>query len=309
MALSDVVVDGPLLLAAPLALAAGLVSFLSPCTLPLVPGYLSYVGGLAGTEVSRAAADEMPVDAATPGGSAAAGGRTGTAARSSGSPAGTSGPADTGTATAVAEPSPPAAGRPPTAGRTRVLAGAALFVLGFAAVFTAYGAAAGALGGLLFDQGRLLTVVLGTLTIGMGLVFAGVLRLPALERTARLNRRPAAGLSGAPLLGALFAIGWTPCIGPTLAAVLSLSANSATAGRGALLAFVYSLGLGLPFLAVAASLHGALERLAWLRRHSGSVMRAGGLLLVLIGGLQVSGVWGGWLNAMRAWIGGFGTVL
>ena len=263
MALSDVVVDGPLLLAAPLAVAAGLVSFLSPCSLPLVPGYLSYVSGLSGSELTRT--------------------------RPSGS-------------TLVAAP-------PTGAARRRVLLGASLFVLGFSAVFTAYGAAAGALGGLLFDQSRALTVVLGGITVLLGLVFAGVLRLPALDRTARLDLRPAAGLGGAPLLGALFAIGWTPCIGPTLAAVLSLSADSATAGRGALLAVLYSAGLGVPFVLVAASLHRAMDRLAVVRRHSALVMRVGGLLLVAIGLLQITGIWGGWLNELRAWIGAYGTVL
>lgn len=263
MAVSDVVISGPTLLAAPLAVAAGVVSFLSPCSLPLVPGYLSYVSGLAGSEVTRE--------------------RAGGA----------------GGAVAVA----------PERTRTRVMVGASLFVLGFSAVFTAYGAAAGALGGLLFDSSRLLTVVLGGLTVLLGLVFAGVLSVPGLSRTVRLDVRPNAGLAGAPLLGALFAIGWTPCIGPTLAAVLALSADSATAGRGALLAFLYSLGLGLPFLAVAASLHRAMQRLASVRRHSVALMRVGGLLLVAIGVLQISGVWGAWLNAMRAWVGAYGTVL
>lgn len=268
MALSDVVIDGPLLVAAPLAVAAGLVSFLSPCSLPLVPGYLSYVGGLTGSEVGRA-------DAAGGGG----GGATATALRLEG------------------------------VARRRVLVGASLFVLGFSAVFTVYGAAAGALGALLFDQSRTLTVVLGVVTVLLGLIFAGVLRLPAVGRTARVNVRPAAGLTGAPLLGALFAIGWTPCIGPTLAAVLSLSADSATVSRGALLAFLYSAGLGVPFVLVAASLHRAMDRLAVVRRHSAVVMRSGGVLLIAIGLLQISGVWGGWLNAMRAWIGAYGTIL
>lgn len=264
MALSDVVIDGPMLVAAPLAVAAGLVSFLSPCSLPLVPGYLSYVGGLSGSEMSRA--------------------------DSSG--------AATQTALRVHE-----------GARRRVLVGASLFVLGFSAVFTAYGAAAGALGGLLFDQSRTLTVVLGFVTVLLGLIFAGVLRLPGMGRTARLNIRPAAGLTGAPLLGALFAIGWTPCIGPTLAAVLSLSADSATASRGAVLAFLYSAGLGVPFVLVAASVHRAMDRLAVVRRHAPLVMRLGGVLLVAIGVLQISGVWGDWLNGLRAWIGAYGTVL
>jgi cytochrome c-type biogenesis protein len=263
MALSDVVIDGPLLFAGPLAVAAGVVSFLSPCTLPLVPGYLSYVGGLSGSEVSRGVG----------------GGTTDVALRLQG------------------------------AGRRRVLLGGLLFVLGFSLVFTAYGAAAGALGGLLFDQSRTLTIVLGALTVLLGLIFAGAVRIPALGRTVRANVRPAAGLTGAPLLGALFAIGWTPCIGPTLAAVLSLSADSATVSRGALLAFLYSIGLGVPFLMVAASLHRAMERLAVVRRHSVLIMRSGGVLLVAIGLLQISGVWGDWLNAMRAWIGAYGTVL
>lgn len=260
MALSDLVIDGPLLLAGPLAIAAGLVSFLSPCSLPLVPGYLSYVGGLAGGEAVavRDAAGDV---------------------------------------------------RPPLRGDRRVLAGALLFVLGFSFVFTAYGAAAGALGGLLYDQSRALTVGLGAVTILLGLVFADVLRLPGLSATVRVRARPAAGVGGAPLLGALFAIGWTPCIGPTLAAVLALSADSATVGRGALLAFLYSLGLGLPFVAVAASFSRAMERLDVVRRHARAVMRVGGGLLVLIGVLQVSGVWGDWLNALRAWIGSYGTAL
>ncbi len=277
MALSDLIVDGPLLVAGSLAVVAGIVSFLSPCSLPLVPGYLSYVGGLAGAQASQPSRAQT---LATVG------------------------------AGAAGEPEPtPSHARSDGRATRRVVLGAVLFVLGFSAVFTAYGAAAGAIGAVLYDQGRVLTIVLGSLTIVLGLVFADVLHLPGASATARLSWRPAAGLGGAPLLGALFAIGWTPCIGPTLAAVLSLSADSATVGRGALLAFLYSMGLGLPFVAVAASFSRAMDRLAVVRRHARTVMRLGGALLVLIGLLQVSGVWGDWLNAMRAWVGAYGTLL
>ena len=152
---------------------------------------------------------------------------------------------------AVAAP-PVAAGRRRAAPRARVVAGTALFVLGFSVVFVAYGAALGGLGHLLTGHARLLTRILGGLTILLGLLFAGVFdRFSFAGRIVRPSARPKAGLAGAPLLGVMFGLGWTPCIGPTLTAVLALSASSGTAARGALLAFVYALGLGIPFLFVS----------------------------------------------------------
>lgn len=248
----EVVLNGSLLLAAPIALAAGALSFFSPCCLPLVPGYLSFVTGTLGADAVRA---------------------------------GTSAQAGT---------QPPRRLRPQFShrGRARTLTGAALFVLGFAVVFTSYGAAFGSLGTLLLTHQRTLTQVLGAVTIILGLLFAGALsKVPWASRRFQFGLRPPTGLLGAPLLGVLFGIGWTPCIGPTLAAVLTLATTTAGAWRGSALAFVYSMGLGLPFLAAAASASRAMAAFAWPRRHARAVMRAGGLMLLAVGLLQVSGAW------------------
>ena len=267
--IENVVVSGPLLLAVPVALAAGVVSFISPCCLPLVPGYISYVAGMSG-----AGADHRPAAALQAGG-AAAGEAAGMAASA-------------GTVATVTMAT--AATRAP--GRGRTVLGTALFVVGFSGLFASYGAAFGGAGTLLLAHQRVLLQVLGGLTILLGLLFAGVFdRFPLAGRMLRPSARPRAGLAGAPLLGIMFGIGWTPCIGPTLAAVLSLAVTSGSAARGALLAFVYGLGIGIPFLLAAAALEKGMRLFSFARRRAWLVTRVGGALLVVVGILQVSGAW------------------
>jgi cytochrome c-type biogenesis protein len=262
----DLVTDGPLLVAAAVAALAGLVSFASPCVLPLVPGYLSYVTGLVGSGARTA-----PAPAPAP----AAGGDGGTA-----------------TATAVRTDE-----RPP---RGRMVLGALLFVLGFTAVFVAAGAAFGGLGRLLVQYDDVITRVMGGVVILVGLGFLGW--LPFLQRTARLSVRPAAGLAGAPLLGVVFGLGWTPCLGPTLSAVYSLAYTEATAGRGALLSVAYCLGLGVPFVLVALGARWAVGATTFLRRHARGVTRFGGAVLVVVGLLLVTGAWTEMMSWLRSWL-------
>lgn len=235
----ETVFSGSLLLAIPVAMAAGLVSFFSPCALPLVPGYLSYVAGTTDSQQTN-----RPAAAVLSG------------------------------------------------VRTRTVLGTILFVSGFGLVFTSYGALFGAFGSRLVVYQDTLIKVSGAVTIVLGLLFAGLAeKLPFVSRTVKPRFRPRVGLVGAPLLGVTFGIGWTPCIGPVLAAVLTLAANSATAERGALLSFAYSLGLGIPFLIAALSLTRALRVFSWARRNGQWISRVGGACLVVIGVLQVSGVW------------------
>ena len=284
MSITQLVTSGPLLLALPVAAAAGAVTFLSPCCLPLVPGYLSFVTGMAGAggPASPAAPGSVPAASASAAGAPAAG-------------ASAAGASVSGVAVA-ALPLAATAAVPP---RGRVVAGTALFVLGFSVVFMAYGAALGGLGHLLTGHARVLTQVLGGLTILLGLLFAGAFdRFSFAGRIARPAARPKAGLAGAPLLGVMFGLGWTPCIGPTLTAVLALSASTGTVARGAILAFVYALGLGVPFLLVSFGFQVAMRAFAFFRRHARLVTRIGGAMLICVGLLEVTGAW----STFMAWL-------
>jgi len=246
MSIADWFVDqatsGTMLLAVPVAMAAGAVSFFSPCGVPLLPGYVSYATGLSGADLA-------------------------------------------------------------TARRGRMVAGTFLFVLGFTAWFVVLGTATGALGEWLWEYKRPISVALGVVTVVVGLVFAGV--VPWLQRDVRVHRLPAVGLGAAPLLGVLFAIGWTPCLGPTIAAVQSLALTQGTAGRGAVLSVAYSLGLGLPFILLGVAYRRTLGAVGWVRRHQAWVTRLGGLMLVVVGLLLVTGWWDLWVAELRGWVGGF----
>jgi cytochrome c-type biogenesis protein len=242
---NETVLSGALLLAVPIAVAAGLVSFFSPCVLPLVPGYLSYVTGVSGTDLAEAR-------------------------------------------------------------RGRVLTGAALFVLGFTAVFVSGGALFGYFGATLQEHRDVISRVLGALTVLLGLSFMGSgagLLSRVTSREFRIHRRPAVGLAGAPMLGVLFGIGWTPCVGPTLAAVTSLAFQEASAGRGALLTAAYCLGLGVPFLVAAVVFRRALGAFGWVKRHYVWVMRVGGGMLVAVGVLLVTGAWDRIVYELQVWSG------
>ena len=183
--------------------------------------------------------------------------------------------------------------------RGRMLLGSLLFVLGFTFVFISFGALFGSLGDWLFRYTRQISVVLGLFTMLVGVAFIGL--VPWMQRDFRVHRVPAVGLAAAPLLGVLFGLGWTPCIGPTLSAVQFLAVNEGTAGRGALLSLAYSLGLGLPFLAAGFAFRRTLGAVKWVRRHQAWVTRLGGLMLIAVGVLLVTGWWDVLVDEIRTW--------
>ncbi|GAA3659867.1 cytochrome c biogenesis CcdA family protein [Streptomyces fenghuangensis] len=241
--INETVLTGGLLLAIPIALLGGLVSFFSPCVLPLVPGYLSYVTGIGGADLAEAR-------------------------------------------------------------RGRMVLGASLFVAGFTAVFVSGGALFGYFGQTLLEHQETISRILGVVLIAMGLLFAGLLKGVG-QREFRFHRRPAVGLAGAPVLGVLFGVGWTPCLGPTLAAVNALAFNEASAGRGALLTVVYCLGMGLPLILTAVAFRRAIGAFAVVKRHYVWVMRIGGGMLVALGVLMLTGVWDLLLTEMLTWTNSF----
>ena len=237
----DIIFDGNLIIACAVAIFAGLISFASPCVLPLVPGYLSYAAGM--TEVRS---------------------------------------------------------------RGRAALGSILFVLGFSALFISYGAIFGSLGSKISSNSNLISVILGLLTIAMGVVF---LFNQKFYRSFKPVWKVRAGLIGAPMLGLLFGIGWTPCIGPTLAAVQTLSFQESSALRGAILSFAYCIGLGSPFILVGIFFDKSNRLRKFISRHGNYLTLIGGVFLILIGILQVTGLWADVMNSLRSWISDFAPVV
>jgi cytochrome c-type biogenesis protein len=243
----DLVTSGPLLAAAGIAMLAGLISFASPCVVPLVPGYLAYLAGLVGADAPAIGDDEGV-----------------------------------------------------KRGRGRVAFAALLFVLGFTVVFSLGSVSLfGAVDALAINQDLLMRIG-GVVTIAMAFVFLGF--VPMLQRNVKFAPKRFSGLLGAPLLGAVFGLGWTPCIGPTLSGVLSLIAGTSVgpiALRGVLLVLLYCLGLGLPFILIALGLGWAVRATTWVRTHARGVQIFGGVLLLIVGVALVTGGWGYFITWLR----------
>ncbi|QTH60155.1 cytochrome c biogenesis protein CcdA [Corynebacterium hindlerae] len=255
--LADIAATGPLILGLLAAALAGFVSFASPCVVPLVPGYMSYLAGVVGNDLEMSS--EGP---------------------------------------AVAKQ-----------GRWRVAGAALLFIGGFTIIFVlATATVFGAISALTLNQ-ELLQKIGGVVTILMGLVFMGL--VPALDRDTRMQPQRLSTLLGAPLLGGVFALGWTPCLGPTLAAIISVSAGTQgmTAMRGVVLIIAYCLGLGLPFLVVALGSAKAMRGVGFLRRHSRTIQLIGGVALIIVGLALLTGQWALFINVVRQWTVDFGYTL
>lgn len=273
--------DGQLLVASLIAIVAGLVSFLSPCVLPLVPGYLAYVSASASTATvtrKRPVRTGVAVSATTPG--------------------------FTGFAGAQEDTLDPVVVRAQEKQvRRRMVVGALLFVAGFTAVFIAILSLAGSVGSWLVQWEDPITRIMGVLIIVMGLVFMGL--FGGMQRTSRMKLKPRVGLAGAPLLGAVFAIGWTPCVGPTLAVIGTLALQGGTAGRGAWLALLYCVGLGLPFVLAALGFGWMTTATTFVKRHIRAVNLIGGGVLIVIGLMMVSGIWIRIMYALQAVMSSF----
>lgn len=240
-AVGETVASGPLIIAALIAILAGLISFFSPCLVPLLPGYLSYVSGISGADL---------------------------------------------------------AGH-----RARVTFGATLFVFGFSAVFISYGALFGAIGLRLMEHQQTINIILGIVTIVLGLGFIGLTRFG--QQDLRFRSIPRVGIAAAPLLGAMFGVGWTPCIGPTLATVLSMATTEADAGRGAFLTAMYCIGLGAPFIGAAIAYRRMLGAVKWVRDHQRGVQVTGGLLMIAVGILLLTGLWQSLITELQQWALGY----
>ena len=237
--LANYLLSGNLILALPIAAIAGLISFASPCVIPLVPGYLTYAAGFSKN-------------------------------------------------------------------RGKLFLGSLLFVFGFTALFIAYGALFGTLGSSISANEKSISRVLGIITIAMGLIFMGRINL---MRSFKVNRIAASGLVGAPILGFLFGLGWTPCIGPALAAVQTLAIESASASRGSVLSVAYCIGLGTPFILSGLFLDRSQVVRKFLAKNGDRITYIGGFLLIVIGILQITGTWGTLMNSLRGLITGFEPIL